>query len=179
MNFNSIPAGENIPEDIYVIIEISQNSNPVKYEINKNNGTIFVDRFIPTPMFYPCNYGYINQTLALDGDPIDVLLPTPFPIHPGTIVRSRPIGILKMLDESGEDSKLIAVPHPNLSNAYNNIKDIEDLPQILRIQIIYFFENYKKLEKDKWTKIEGWDNVHSAKLAILASFKRASSIKNL
>lgn len=173
MNFNKVPAGINIPEDIYVIIEISANSNsPIKYEINKKMEVMFVDRFILTPMFYPCNYGYINYTLSLDGDPIDVLVPTPYPLQPGCVIQCQPIGMLNMIDESGQDSKIIAIPHKNISKQYESINDIDDLPILLRNQINHFFENYKNLENGKWTKIKSWEHSESAKIEIINSFQR-------
>ncbi|BGI51087.1 MAG: inorganic diphosphatase [Arsenophonus endosymbiont of Ceratovacuna japonica] len=174
MSINDIPAGKEIPKDIYVIIEIPANANPIKYEVDKKSGTIFVDRFISTAMSYPCNYGYINNTLSLDGDPVDVLVPTPYPIQIGTVIRCRPIGILKMIDESGEDVKLIAVPHHKLTKEYDFIHNINDLPKLLRDQIKYFFEHYKDLELNKWAKVEYWDNINSAENEILSSFERAS-----
>lgn len=173
MNLNNIPAGLEIPNDLFVIIEIPSHSNPIKYEVNKNFGTIFVDRFIPTSMFYPCNYGYINHTLSPDGDPIDVLVPTPYPLQTGVVLRCRPIGLLRVIDESGEDVKLISVPHYKLTKEYDSIQDINHLPKILQSQIKHFFEHYKDLEKNKWTKIKNWEDVNSAKREILSSFNRA------
>ncbi|MDT9587421.1 MAG: inorganic diphosphatase [Candidatus Arsenophonus melophagi] len=172
MSLNNVPAGKELPGHIYVIIEIPANSNPIKYECDKRSGAIFVDRFIPTAMFYPCNYGYINNTLSLDGDPLDVLVPTPYPLQPGVVISCRPIGILKMIDESGEDAKLIAVPHSKLTKEYDHIKDINDLPVLLRTQIKHFFEHYKDLEHGKWVKVESWENVDAANAEILASFER-------
>ncbi|MFP3019121.1 MAG: inorganic diphosphatase [Arsenophonus sp.] len=174
MTLSNVPAGKKLPEDIYVIIEIPANADPIKYEVNKKFGAIFVDRFISTSMFYPCNYGYINHTLSLDNDPIDVLVTTPYPVQSGAIIRSRPIGLLKIIDESGEDAKLIAVPHYKLSKEYDHIKDIIDLPELLRAQIKHFFEHYKDLEEGKWIKVEGWENVDAAKSEILSSFERAT-----
>lgn len=110
MSLLNVPAGKDLPEDIYVVIEIPANADPIKYEVDKESGALFVDRFMSTAMFYPCNYGYINHTLSLDGDPVDVLVPTPYPLQPGSVVRCRPVGVLKMTDESGEDAKLVAVP---------------------------------------------------------------------
>lgn len=180
MNFEKIPAGINIPKDIYVIIEISANSNnSIKYEIKKEIGAIFVDRFILTPMFYPCNYGYINHTLSLDGDPVDVLVPTPHPLQSGCVIRCKPIGMLKMTDESGEDFKIIAVPHQNISTQYALIQDIEDLPILLRNQIEFFFKHYKNLETKKWTKIKSWEHVESAKIEIINAFQRFKTQNNL
>lgn len=174
MSLNDVPAGKELPEDIYVVIEIPANTDPIKYEVDKKFDAIFVDRFMSTSMFYPCNYGYINQTLSLDGDPVDVLVPTPYPIQTGVVIRCRPIGILKMIDESGEDAKLVAVPHSKLTKEYDYIKDINDLPKLLRNKIKHFFEHYKDLESGKWVKIEGWENADIAKDEILSSFKRAN-----
>lgn len=175
MSLNQVPTGKDLPEDIYVIIEISANADPIKYELDKKSSFLFVDRFMSTAMFYPCNYGYINHTLSLDGDPVDVLVPTPYPLQPGSVVHCRPVGVLKMIDESGEDDKLIAVPHTNLSKEYDHIKDVSDLPKLLRAQIIHFFECYKNLEAGKWVKVSGWENAEAAKIEILSSFERAKN----
>lgn len=173
MSLNQVPAGKDIPEDIYVVIEIPANADPIKYEVDKDTGAIFVDRFMSSPMFYPCNYGYVNHTLSLDGDPVDVLVPTPHPLVPGAVIRCRPVGVLKMIDESGEDAKIVAVPHSKLSKEYDHIQDVNDLPELLKAQITHFFERYKELEPNKWVKVEGWDNVEAAKAEILTSFERA------
>ena len=143
MSINKVKAGDNIPNDIYVIIEIPSNSYPIKYEIDKKSGVLFVDRFIPTPMFYPCNYGYINQTLSLDNDPLDVLVPSPYPIQSNTVIHCRPIGILKMHDEAGHDAKIIAVPNVKICEEYKNINNISDISNLLKKQIVHFFQNYK------------------------------------
>lgn len=166
MNFDHIPAGKNPPEDIYVAIEIPANSSPVKYEIDKDMGALMVDRFMTAPMFYPANYGFIPHTLADDGDPLDVLVVTPYPVQPGAVIRCRPVGVLNMEDEAGGDAKLVAVPHDKLTKAYVDIKDVNDLPQLLRDQIQHFFENYKTLEPNKWVKVQGWDNADAARKAI-------------
>lgn len=147
MSLLNVPAGKDLPEDIYVVIEIPANADPIKYEVDKESGALFVDRFMSTAMFYPCNYGYINHTLSLDGDPVDVLVPTPYPLQPGSVIRCRPVGVLKMTDESGEDAKLVAVPHTKLSKEYDHINDVNDLPELLKAQITHFFEHYKDLEK--------------------------------
>lgn len=173
MHLNQIPSGNNIPEDIYVIIEIAANSNPIKYEINKQTGTIFVDRFILTPMFYPCNYGYINNTLSLDGDPVDVLVITPYPLLVGCVIHCRPVAMLDMIDESGEDYKIIAVPDNTISKQYEHIQDIHQLPNTLLDQISHFFKYYKDLESTKWSKIKNWKNANMAKIEILKAFQRA------
>ena len=166
MSYQNIPAGKDLPHDIYVVIEIPANSSPVKYEIDKDADALFVDRFMASPMFYPANYGYINNTLADDGDALDVLVLTPYPVVPGSVIRCRPVGVLNMTDEAGEDAKLLAVPHEKLTQAYSDVQDITDLPEMLRNQIKEFFENYKNLEKGKWVKVESWEGVESAKAKI-------------
>jgi len=175
MNINKIIAGDNIPNDIYVIIEISSNSFPIKYEMDKKSGMLFVDRFIPTPMFYPCNYGYINQTLSLDGDPLDVLVPSYYPIQSNCVIHCKPIGILKMQDESGDDAKIIAVPKSKICKEYKDINDISDIPKLLKKQISHFFQHYKNLEKEKWVEIVGWGNCQDAKLEINSAYNRAKN----
>ncbi|CAL4318963.1 Inorganic pyrophosphatase [Buchnera aphidicola (Protaphis terricola)] len=177
MQYDQVIAGDNIPNDIYVIIEIPANSSPVKYELDKKLGLLFVDRFLPTPMFYPCNYGYINQTLSMDGDPLDVLVITPYPIQSYSVIHCKPIGILKMKDESGDDAKIIAVPKNKISQLYNNINNISDIPELLKKQIEHFFKYYKKIEKEKWTKIIGWGDHIEAKLEINSSYNRAKNKK--
>ncbi|MBQ1784170.1 MAG: inorganic diphosphatase [Gammaproteobacteria bacterium] len=172
MSVNLVPAGKAIPEDIYVIIEIPANADPIKYEVDKESGTLFVDRFMSTPMFYPANYGYVNQTLSLDGDPVDVLVPTPYPLQHGSVIRCRPVAVLKMTDEKGEDAKVIAVPHSKLTKAYDHIKDVGDLDELFKAQINHFFERYKELEAGKWVKVQGWGDVAEAKAEILSSFER-------
>ncbi len=171
MIFDNIPAGKNPPEDIYVAIEIPANSSPVKYELDKDMGALLVDRFMATPMFYPANYGFIPHTLAEDGDPLDVLVVTPYPVQPGSVIRCRPVGVLNMEDEAGGDAKLVAVPHDKLTTTYQNVKEITDLPELLRDQIKHFFENYKTLEPGKWVKVQGWDNAAAAKKAIEDAIK--------
>ena len=166
MSYQKIPAGKDLPNDIYVVIEIPANSSPVKYEIDKDADALFVDRFMASPMFYPANYGYINNTLADDGDALDVLVVTPYPVVPGSVIRCRPVGVLNMTDEAGEDAKLLAVPHEQLTQAYNDVHDITDLPEMLRSRIKEFFENYKNLEKGKWVKVESWEGVDAAKAKI-------------
>ncbi|WP_343188273.1 inorganic diphosphatase [Buchnera aphidicola (Ceratoglyphina bambusae)] len=177
MNIKKILSGKNPPKDIYTIIEISLNSFPIKYEINKNCGNIFVDRFIPVSMFYPCNYGYINNTISLDGDCLDSLVITTYPLIPKSIIRCRPIGMLKMKDELGEDNKIISVPYKNITNEYEKILNIKDLNNNIKNKIKNFFCNYKKLEKNKWVKIIGWGDKKEAENEILNSIKRIKSKK--
>ena len=167
MSFKDIPAGRDVPNDINVIIEIPAEANPVKYEVDKDIDALVVDRFMTAPMFYPANYGYVNNTLADDGDPVDVLVITPYPVVPGSVIRCRPVGVLNMSDEAGMDAKLVAVPHEKLSKEYGYIQDVNDIPQLLRDQIEHFFENYKKLEKGKWVKVEGWANAEEARKALV------------
>ncbi len=172
MNLNSVPAGIKLPDDIYVVIEIPANATPIKYEVDKDSGVLFVDRFMAAPMFYPCNYGYINNTLSLDGDAVDVLVPTPYPLQPSSVIRCRPVAVLKMTDESGEDAKIIAVPHASLTGEYNHIHDVDDLADLLKAQISQFFERYKELEPNKWVKIAGWGGLNDARKEILTSYNR-------
>ncbi|MFU8785394.1 inorganic diphosphatase [Aliidiomarina sp.] len=177
MSLKDIPAGKNLPDEINVIIEIPANANPIKYEVDKDTGALFVDRFMSAPMFYPCNYGYVNDTLSLDGDPVDILVPTPYPLQAGSVIRCRPVGVLKMSDESGEDAKVIAVPISKLSKEYDHIENVNDLPELLRAQITHFFERYKELEKGKWVKVEGWGDIDEAKAEIESSYARAQDNK--
>lgn len=169
MSLNKVPSGKNLPDDFNVIIEIPMHGEPVKYEVDKESGAIFVDRFMNTAMHYPCNYGYIPHTLCGDGDPVDVLVVTPVPLQTGVVVRCRPLGVLKMTDEGGEDAKLVAVPVDKLSTLYRGMKDHTDLPEITLKQIAHFFQHYKDLEPNKWVKIEGWFGVEVARAEIMDS----------
>jgi inorganic pyrophosphatase len=172
MSLDKISPGRDVPNDINVIIEIPSHSDPVKYEVDKDTGALFVDRFMSTAMFYPCNYGYIPNTLSEDGDPVDVLVVTPLPLISGSVIRCRPVGVLNMSDEAGMDAKLIAVPADKLTPLYKNCKSIDDLPPSLLAQIAHFFEHYKDLETGKWVKVEGWAGVQEAKDEIVSSVKR-------
>ncbi|MGI4815585.1 MAG: inorganic diphosphatase [Janthinobacterium lividum] len=162
MTFNSVPAGRDLPHDFNVIIEIPAHSDPVKYEADKEWGLLVVDRFISTGMRYPANYGFIPQTLSGDGDPVDVLVVTPYPLLAGSVVRARALGMLQMTDESGVDAKLVAVPHDKVCPMTASLKSIDDLPVFLKDQIKHFFEQYKALEKGKWVKVEGWQGIDAA-----------------
>ncbi len=172
MNLDRVTPGKDVPANINVIIEIPAHSDPVKYEVDKETGAMFVDRFMATPMFYPCNYGYVPNTLSDDGDAADVLVITPSPLISGSVICVRPIGVLKMTDESGVDAKILAVPITKLSDRYAHINDINDMPKNLLNQISHFFEHYKDLEAGKWVKIEGWGSIDDAKTEILDSIKR-------
>ena len=172
MSLDRVPAGKNLPDDFNVIIEIPMNADPVKYEVDKDTGAVFVDRFMLTAMHYPCNYGYIPQTLSDDGDPVDVLVMTPFPIQVGAVVKCRVLGMLKMEDEAGEDAKLLAVPVDKLYPAYSKLRSIEDVSEEMRGQIQHFFEHYKDLEKGKWVKVQGWEGPEAAAKEIMDSAAR-------
>ena len=167
MSLDRVPAGRDIPNDFNVIIEIPAHGEPIKYEVDKDSGAMFVDRFMSTAMHYPCNYGYIPHTLSEDGDPVDVLVITPIPLITGVVVRCRPVGMLKMADEAGEDAKLLAVPVDKLTNLYRDIESPRDLPESMLNQISHFFEHYKDLEPGKWVKILGWEGPEAAKQEIL------------
>lgn len=168
MSLNKVPSGRDLPDDFNVIIEIPMNADPIKYEVDKDSGAIFVDRFMGTAMHYPCNYGYIPHTIAGDGDPVDVLVITPFPLFPGVVVRCRPVGILKMTDDGGEDAKVLAVPVNKVLSIYSNIQKPDDVNELLLRQIQHFFEHYKDLEKGKWVKIDGWYGPDEARAEIMA-----------
>lgn len=171
MSLLNVNPGDKAPDVFNVIIEISANADPVKYEVDKDSGAVFVDRFMGTAMHYPCNYGYVPKTLADDGDPVDVLVVTPFALPPGVVVACRPLGILHMDDEAGGDSKLVAVPTEKLCPMYKNVQSLDDLPELLTKQIQHFFEHYKDLEPGKWVKIKGWAGIDEAKLEVTNGLK--------
>ena len=176
MNLDRVDAGRDLPHEFNVIIEIPMNADPVKYEVDKATGALFVDRFMMTAMHYPCNYGYIPRTLSDDGDPVDVLVITPFPLVVGVVVRCRPIGVLKMTDEAGGDEKLLAVPTDKSLPIYRHWKKPADMQPERLMQIQHFFEHYKDLEKGKWVKVDGWGGPREAAAAIkrgVANYARA------
>ncbi len=172
MILDHVQTGRNVPDDINVIIEIPAHGEPIKYELDKETGAMFVDRFMSTAMHYPCNYGYVPHTLSEDGDPVDVLVVTPIPLITGVVVRCRPVGMLKMTDEAGIDAKVIAVPVDKLTSLYSHVQSPDDLPQLLLKQISHFFEHYKDLEPGKWVKVEGWVGVDGAREEILSGVAR-------
>jgi len=172
MAYEGIDAGKNLPEDINIIIEIPAQADPVKYEVDKDSGAIMVDRFMGTSMRYPANYGYIPDTLCGDGDPLDALVLTPFPLEVGSVIRCRPVGVLEMSDEGGEDAKLLCVPISKLTPIYDHVKGPDDLPALVLDQISHFFERYKDLEPGKWVKVNGWKGHAEAVAEIDASVKR-------
>src|SRR5262245_42347703 len=173
MDVSRISAGPNPPHDIHAIIEIPVGGVPVKYELDKTSGAMFVDRFLHTAMYYPGNYGFIPQTLSQDGDPCDVLVIAPVPVIPGAVIRCRPVGALLMEDQAGIDEKIIAVPVDDLLPFYTGINSYLDLPEILRDQIAHFFQHYKDLEKDKWTRLGRWVDPEKAQQVIMDSILRA------
>lgn len=175
MNIDKIAIGRNPPYDVNVLIEIPQGGEPVKYELDKESGAMFVDRFLHTAMFYPGNYGFIPHTLSADGDPIDVLVVGQVPVIPGAIVRCRPIGALLMEDEGGPDEKIVAVPVEKLHPFYNEVRSYEHLPPILTEQIAHFFQHYKDLEKGKWVTIARWIGPDEAARLITEAMDRASA----
>ena len=167
MSLDNVTPGKNVPDAFNVIIEIPMNADPIKYEVDKESGAIFVDRFMGTAMHYPTNYGYVPKTIAGDGDPVDVLVITPFPLIPGVVVPCRPIGILKMEDEGGQDGKVLAVPTDKILPIYTHWQKPEDINPLRLKTIAHFFEHYKDLEAGKWVKILGWEGVDAAKKEIL------------
>ena len=180
MSLDKVTPGKNVPEAFNVIIEIPMNADPVKYEVDKESGAIFVDRFMSTAMHYPTNYGYVPQTISGDGDPVDVLVITPVPLIPGVVVTCRAIGILKMIDEAGEDGKVLAVPIDKKCSLYSHWKEPEDMNQLRLKTIAHFFEHYKDLEEGKWVKINGWEGSASAKKEItdgIASYAKSNKVR--
>jgi inorganic pyrophosphatase len=172
MYLEKLTPGDNAPDEVNVVIEIPVQSAPVKYELDKESGSMVVDRFMTTAMFYPCNYGFVPKTLSDDGDPVDVLVAAPHPLITGCVIQTRPVGMLKMTDEAGEDAKILAVPIDKLCRQYAGVNAPEDLPETMLAQIAHFFEHYKDLEKDKWVKIQGWLGADAAKKEILDSIAR-------
>ncbi|MEM9140852.1 MAG: inorganic diphosphatase [Pseudomonadota bacterium] len=174
MRIEAIPTGNTPPDDINVIIEVSVGGEPIKYELDKDAGTLFVDRFLYTPMRYPGNYGFVPHTLSDDGDPIDVLVANTRPLVPGCVINCRPIGVLVMEDEKGEDEKVVAVPSHGVSGRYDTVNDFMDLPALTRQQISYFFEHYKDMEPGKWVKVQDWGDAEKARSMILDAIARAA-----
>ncbi len=178
MSLDNVTPGSKVPEAFNVVIEIPMNGDPIKYEVDKESGAIFVDRFMSTAMHYPTNYGYVPQTIAGDGDPVDVLVVTPVPLMPGVVVPCRAIGILKMTDEAGEDGKVLAVPTNKVLSLYSRWTKPEELNPMRLKAIEHFFEHYKDLEQGKWVKVQGWEGPESAHKEILdgiAAYKKAQS----
>ncbi|MBN9436659.1 inorganic diphosphatase [Bosea sp. (in: a-proteobacteria)] len=177
MRLDAISIGKNPPDEVNVVIEVAIGGEPIKYEMDKEAGTLFVDRFLYTPMRYPGNYGFIPHTLSEDGDPCDVLVANTRPLVPGSYIAVRPIGVMMMEDEGGGDEKIIAVPVPKLTRRYENVHNYTDLPKITLDQIQHFFEHYKDLEPGKWVKFTGWGDAAKAKELILEAVERAKKAK--
>ncbi|WP_374592901.1 inorganic diphosphatase [Aquabacterium sp.] len=175
MSLHNVTPGAKAPDVFNVIIEIPMNADPIKYEVDEETGALFVDRFMGTAMHYPCNYGYVPQTIADDGDPVDVLVVTPFPLIPGVVVPCRPLGMLKMEDEAGGDSKLVAVPTEKILPMYEKIQKLDDLPDLMLKRIQHFFEHYKDLEPGKWVKVTGWEGMDAAKQEVLSGMNAYQS----
>jgi len=177
MQIDAIAIGNNPPEDVNVIIEVPVGGQPIKYEMNKEAGVLVVDRFLYTAMAYPGNYGFVPHTLSGDGDPIDVLVCNTRALLPGCVINVRPIGVLIMEDNAGQDEKVIAVPVPKLTRRYEKVFEFNDLPEITLRQIEHFFEHYKDLEPGKWVKIGGWHDAAHARKMIVESIERAKRAK--
>ena len=175
MRIEEIPIGDNPPDDINVIIEVPVGGEPIKYELDKASGTLFVDRFLYTPMRYPGNYGFVPHTLSEDGDPIDVLVCNTRVIVPGAVINCRPIGVLVMEDDGGPDEKILAVPTTRISRRYESVNNYTDLPEITTEQIHHFFDHYKDLEPGKWVDIKHWGDVDEAKQMIAQAIARGGS----
>ncbi|MBK1702199.1 inorganic diphosphatase [Thiococcus pfennigii] len=171
MDLHRVSRGRDVPNEINVIIEIPSHAEPVKYEMDKETGAMFVDRFMSTAMHYPCNYGYVPHTLSPDGDPVDVMVVTPYPLIPGSVIRCRPVGVLKMTDESGDDAKILALPIDKLFKGYREIESFRDMPTHLLDQIAHFFEHYKDLDEGKWVRVMGWGGRDEAREEIMRSVK--------
>lgn len=172
MSLQKVPVGSDVPNEVNVIIEIPMNSPAVKYEVDKQSGAMYLDRMLKTAMHYPCNYGYIPHTLCGDGDPVDVMVVMPVPVQSGCYIACRPVGVLNMEDESGEDAKVLAVPVTSVTGLYRNVEEVADVDDLLRLQIEHFFDHYKDLETGKWVKIKGWDDSAAAKREIMESIAR-------
>jgi inorganic pyrophosphatase len=174
MRLDAIPIGRNPPDDVNVVVEVQIGGEPIKYEMDKAAGTLFVDRFLYTPMRYPGNYGFIPHTLSEDGDPIDVLIANTRPIIPGAVIAVRPVGVLLMEDDGGGDEKILAVPVPKLTKRYEHVHNYTDLPAITIEQVQHFFERYKDLEPGKWVKVKGWGDAAHARRLIVEAIERAA-----
>ncbi len=169
MDISKIPPGKHAPEEVNVVIEVPQHADPIKYELDKDSGAVFVDRFMHTAMHYPCNYGFIPNTLSDDGDPVDVLVVSEFALVPGSVITCRPVAVLQMEDEAGMDAKVLAVPITKLTPVYQDVKGPDDLPKFLLDQIEHFFEHYKDLESNKWVKVTGWADAAAARKEVADS----------
>ncbi len=177
MDISKISIGKNAPEEVNVVIENTQGGTPVKYELDKESGAMFVDRFVHTPMFYPANYGFVPNTLGGDGDPVDVLVYAQHAIIPGAVIAARPVGVLVMEDDGGQDEKILAVPVTKTHPMFASVEEYSDLPQILLDEIEHFFTHYKDLEKGKWVKMKGWEGSEKAKELLREGIEREKTQK--
>ncbi len=175
MDLKNIDIGVEVPQDVNVIIEVPLGGEPIKYEFDKPSGALFVDRFLYTAMQYPCNYGFVPHTLSDDGDPVDAMVVGNRPLVPGAVLGARPVGVLLMEDEAGQDEKVLCVPSPRLTRYYDDVKDFDDLPAVLLERISHFFEQYKALERGKWVRILGWQGRDAAEAIILEGIKAAEA----
>jgi len=178
MSISNVPPGDQLPHEFNVIIEIPMNADPIKYEVDKDSGALFVDRFMTTAMHYPANYGYVPQTVSADDDPVDVLVHTPFPLLPGVVVRCRAVGLLLMEDEAGGDAKVLAVPTDDICPLFTHWRTIKDVPEMRLKQIQHFFEHYKDLEAGKWVRVVGWSGLEAAHQEILKGAERHVAAKS-
>lgn len=176
MNLDRVTPGKSAPNEINVIVEIAAHKDPVKYEIDKSTGAMFVDRFLGTAMYYPCNYGYVPQTLSLDNDPVDVMVVAPLPIQSGAVIKCRPIGVLRMEDDGGIDAKILAVPIDKLTPAYRKVHSFRDMPEETLDRLSHFFTHYKDLEPGRWVKVAGWEDAEAAKQEIVECIQRYGNI---
>jgi inorganic pyrophosphatase len=176
MSLQDVPAGRDVPNEVNVIIEIPMHSPALKYEIDKASGALFLDRMLKTAMHYPCNYGYIPHTLCGDGDPTDVMVVMPVPVNPGCVITCRPVGLLRMEDESGEDAKILAVPTESITGLYRQVLSVADVDEMLRLQIAHFFDHYKDLETGRWVTLKGWEDADAARREILESVARYNAL---
>jgi inorganic pyrophosphatase len=172
MSLKHVGPGGRAPDEVNVVLEIPANTGPVKYEVDKLSGAVFVDRFMATAMFYPCNYGYVPDSLAEDGDPLDVMVVTPHPLIAGTVITCRPVGVLEMEDEAGDDAKIVAVPVSKVTRIYDKVLAAADLPEGLVHTIEHFFTHYKDLEPGKWVKVRGWGDADTARGYIESALRR-------
>lgn len=176
MGLELVEPGRQVPNDVNVVIEISSRSAPIKYEVDKKTGVVMVDRVLGTSMHYPCDYGFIPHTLSEDGDPVDVLVMCPYALLPGVVIRCRPIGLLRMTDESGPDAKILAVPVDKICTRYRHLQQAADVGKESLDAIAHFFKHYKDLEEGKWVKVEGWEDAESAKKEIIAGVERYKKV---
>ncbi len=175
MNLRNIDVGVDVPKDVNVIIEVALGGDPIKYELDKASGALFVDRFLYTAMHYPCNYGFVPHTLSDDGDPVDIMCVGNRPLVPGAVLGGRPVGVLVMEDEAGQDEKVLCVPSARLTRYYDDVRDYKDLPSILLERISHFFEQYKALEKGKWVRVVGWQGREAAEQVIIDGIAAAEA----